>query len=218
MKSLVLALLLIISIGKFSAQTTEGQITYKMDFSSDNPEMAVALPMMQGSTMQLYFTKDKSAANVEMGSIMKMKSVMDTKLDKGIILIDVMGQQIANNIESISKTKVDTDKIGKPVLTSETKQILGFNCKKYTVKDPSGEGNDSVLWITTDIKTTLAGQKQFTNGLEGVPLEFSTMQQGMNVHFEATNFVKTLDHEVFSTKIPEGYKIMTEEEMKRIGA
>jgi len=218
MKSLFLTLMMVLSLGTLSAQTTEGQITYKMEFSSDNPDMAMALPMMQGSTMELYFMKDKSAADVAMGSIMKMKSVMDAKADKGIILMDVMGQQIANNIESISKTKVDTDKVGKPVKTSETKKILGFNCTKYVVKDPAGKSEDSVLWVTTDIKTSLAGQKQFTNGLEGVPLEFSTMQQGMSVHFEATDFKKTVDPAIFSTVIPEGYRVMTEEEIKRMGA
>lgn len=217
MKSLILTLMMILSLGTLSAQTTEGQLTYKMEFSSDNPQMAAAIPMMAGSIMQLYFMKDKSATDVTMGSFMKMKSVMDTKADKGILLMEVMGQKIANNIESISKKKVDTDKIGKPVATNETKKILGFNCKKYVIKDPEGKGDDSVLWVTTDIKTTLAGQEQFANGLDGVPLEFSTMQQGMNVHFEATSFVKTVSPSTFNLTIPEGYKVMTEEEMARMG-
>lgn len=217
MKSILFTLLFVLSMGTISAQITEGQLTYKMEFSSDDPQMSAAIPMMQGSTMQLYFAKDKSAADVSMGSFMKMKSVMDSKLDKGVILIDIMGQKVANNIESISKQKVDKEKIGKPVMTSETKKIIGFNCKKYVIKDETGNGNESVLWITTDIKTSLAGQDQFTNGIEGVPLEFSTVQQGMNVHFEASNFNKTVDSSNFSITIPEGYRVMTKEEIEKMG-
>lgn len=207
---------MVLSLGSLSAQITEGQLSYKMEFSSDDPQMAAALPMMEGSTMLLQFMKDKSAADVTMGSFMKMNSIVDLKQDKGVILMDMMGQKIANNIESISKKKGDVDKLGKPVMTTETKKILGFNCKKYIVKG-SGDEGDTILWITTDIKTSLMGQEQFSNGVDGVPLEFSTMQKGMKVRFEATKFDKNVNKDIFSLAIPEGYRVMTQEEMESMG-
>ena len=208
---------MVLSLGSLSAQITEGQITYKMEFYSDDPQMAAAIPMMNGSTMLFQFMKDKSAADITMGSFMKMNSIVDMKQDKGVILMDVMGQKIANNIESISKSKKEDDKIEKPVKTSETKKILGFNCTKYVIKDESGKGEDTVLWITSEIKTSLMGQKQFASGIEGVPLEFSSIQQGMNVRFEATSFDKSVNKDAFSLTIPEGYRVMTQEEMESMG-
>lgn len=218
MKTLLLSLMLIFFVGNLSAQTTKGQITYKMEFSSDNPDMAMVLPMMQGSTLKLYFAKDKSTAEMEMGSFMKMKSVMDAKLNKGIILTEVMGQKIANNVESISDKFPAPKESDKLIKTSETKKIIGFTCTKYVIKDKSGNGNDSTFWLTTEIKTSLVGQEQFSNKVEGVPLEFSSIQNGMNVRFEATNFSKTFDPEIFSLKIPEGYQIKTVEEMEKLGS
>lgn len=207
----------VLSVGTISAQTTEGQISYKLDFSSDNPEMAMALPMMQGSTMELYFAKDKSAANVTMGSMMTMKSVVDVKSDKGIILVDAMGQKIATKIESIKNSKNKAEKAPTPQATSETKKIIGFNCTKYIAKDTSGNGEDFVFWVTKELKTSLVGQEQFNSNIDGVPLEFSTMQQGMKVHFIATDFKKTVDANVFKIDVPEGYRVMTEDQMKGMG-
>ena len=59
MKRILLSILFLATVGMSVAQT-KGQISYSMDFSSDNPDMAMALPMMQGSTMELYFMPGKS--------------------------------------------------------------------------------------------------------------------------------------------------------------
>lgn len=217
MKSILVTLLFVLSMGTISAQTTEGQISYKLDFSSDNPEMAMALPMMQGSTMELYFAKDKSAANVTMGSMMTMKSVVDVKLDKGIILVDAMGQKIATKIESVKNSKKKVENAPMPQATSETKSILGFTCTKYIAKDTTGAGEDFIFWVTKELKTSLIGQEQFNSNIDGVPLEFSTMQQGMKVHFIATDFKKTVDANVFKIDVPEGYRVMTEDQIKGMG-
>ena len=74
------------------------------------------------------------------------------------------------------------------------------------------------MWIATDLKATLTGQQQFGNSkISGIPLEFSTVNNGMTIHFIATKYTKKVNKKIFSLKVPEGYTVMTEEELKSMG-
>ena len=72
------------------------------------------------------------------------------------------------------------------------------------------------MWITTELKPSLKGMEQFSAITEGVALEFSTNQNGMDIHFVATNFSKSVDAKLFNIAVPEGFTEMTEEEIKSI--
>lgn len=110
MKQLFLSLLLLLVIKTASAQTT-GQISYKMDFSTDNPDMAMALSMMEGSTMDLFFIPGKAKTNVQMGSFMKMVTTTDIKLGKGLMLMEMMGSKTATALKiSDTAKKEETEK------------------------------------------------------------------------------------------------------------
>jgi outer membrane lipoprotein-sorting protein len=68
------------------------------------------------------------------------------------------------------------------------------------------------------LKATLKGQQQFGNGkISGVPLEFSTVNNGMTIHFIATKFNKKVDKKIFSLAIPEGYTKVSEDDLKNMG-
>lgn len=211
MKTLFFTLLFLVSFGTISAQT-EGQLTYSMDMSSDNPDMAMAVNMMEGSTMDLYFMKEKSAVSVQMGSLGTMKTITDLEADKGILLMSMMGQNIATEMKSLSKTAEEHKVDFKVEDTKETKKILDFTCTKRIVRDD--KGNEMIMWMTNELKPSLKGMEQFSAISDGMALEFSTNQNGMDVHFVATKFSKTVDPKVFSLEIPEGYQVMTEEQMK----
>ncbi len=214
MRTILTILIFLVSFGNSFAQS-EGHITYSLDFSSDNPEMAMGIAMMKGSTMDLYFTNNKSAAEMQMGSIMKMKTATDIKLDKGLVLIEMMGQNLATEITSISKTAQENTTNFKIIETTETKKILDFVCTKKIAKDD--EGNEYIFWLTKDLKVNLQGLQQFNQQFDGTPLEFFVNQSGMNIHFLATHFSKTVDAKIFSLEIPEGYQVVTEDDLKNMG-
>ena len=74
------------------------------------------------------------------------------------------------------------------------------------------------LWVTKELVAPLKGQKQFGNTeIEGVPLEFNAINNGMTVHFTATKFDGNINANIFSMEIPEGYTMVTEEELKNMG-
>ncbi|MNU69711.1 hypothetical protein D3C71_591020 [compost metagenome] len=216
MKQLLLSILFLATVGMSVAQT-KGQITYSMDFSSDNPDMAVALPMMQGSTLELYFMPGKSKVDLIMGTFMKMNTIVDIKSDKGLMLMEMMGSKMATELKKISAAKTEENAAAPKVeVTTETKEIIGFKCTKTIIRD--SEGGETIMWVAKDLKTSLQGQQQFSaKGIEGAPLEFSTEKNGMTIHFIATKFQGSVDKKIFSLKIPDGYTVMTEEELKNMG-
>ena len=60
MKKILLSLALIVSsITVNYAQITEGHVTYKIDVSTENPDMEMVVGIMQGSTLDIYF-KEKT--------------------------------------------------------------------------------------------------------------------------------------------------------------
>lgn len=215
MKKIVLSLFLAVA-GLSIAQST-GKLTYTMDVTSDNPEMAMAVGMMQGSKMDLSFIPGKSRMDMSMGSMMKMTTITEVKKDVSLLLMDIMGQKIATE-SKISSGEKEAASTPKPNVekTSETKEIIGFKCQKTIIR--TEDGNEMIMWTTKDITASLAGQKQFGSAsFEGIPLEFSTEANGMSIHFVATKFDKVVDKKGFSTKIPEGYTVMTEEELQNMG-
>lgn len=216
MKHLLLSILFLAVVGTSIAQKT-GQISYSMDFSSDNPDMAMALPMMQGSTMELYFMPEKSKINMTMGTFMKMNTIADVKANKGLMLMEVMGNKTATELSSLSKgEKEEAADAPKIEVTSETKEIIGYKCTKTVARD--ADGNETIMWIATDLKASLKGQQQFgSSKIEGVPLEFTTVNNGMTIHFIATKFTKKVDKKTFKMDIPEGYTKVSEEELKGMG-
>lgn len=215
MKHLLLSILFLAVVGTSIAQTT-GQISYTMDFSSDNPDMAMAIPMMQGSTMELYFMPNKSKIEMTMGTFMKMNTVADVKADKGLMLMEVMGNKTATEMTLSKSDKEEKPEEPKIEVTSETKDIVGYKCTKTIARD--AEGNETIMWIATDLKASLKGQQQFGNSkIEGVPLEFSTVNNGMTIHFIATKFNKKVNKKLFSLEIPEGYTKVSEEDLKNMG-
>lgn len=214
MKHLLLSILFLAVVGTSIAQTT-GQISYSMDFASDNPEMAMAIGMMQGSTMEMYFKPDKSKIEMTMGTFMKMNTIADVKANKGLMLMEVMGNKSATELD-LSKAETEKKEEPKVEVTSETKEIIGYQCTKTIVRD--ADGNEAVMWVAKDLKASLKGQQQFGNSkIEGVPLEFSTVNNGMTIHFVATKFTKKVDKKAFEMKIPEGYTKVSEEDLKNMG-
>ena len=214
MKQLLTLFFIVVTSAMTKAQTT-GHLQYEMEFSSDNPDMAMALPMMAGSKMDLYFMPEKSRLEMVMGRFMKMNSTVDVNTQKGMLLMEVMGNKTATEI-NLSNAIAENTTEPKTTVTNETKTIIGFNCTKIIVQGE--DGSEATLWVTKELMAALKGQKQFGNTeIEGVPLEFYTLTNGMTIHFTATNFDGNVNANIFSMEIPEGYKMVTEEELKNMG-
>ena len=85
--------ILVVLLGMFNfvgAQNMEGHISYKVEVSSDNPEIQPMLGMMNGSTLDLYFSDMNSRSEMKMGSIANTTTIMDLKTKKMLTLTSGM--------------------------------------------------------------------------------------------------------------------------------
>lgn len=197
------------------AQTTEAKITYSIEMESDDPNMAMALPMLEGSTMSIAFKDQMSRVEMNMGGMMNTTTITDGDSGKSLTLMSGMMGKIATETEVAD---LDTDSEDVDVeFSSETKSILGYKCKKAVVTDE--EGNEIEFWYTEELKPAATDGKYMNGQVPGASLEFSIINPQMSMTMTATDVKKKVDNakEMFSMKIPAGYEVKTTEELEQMG-
>jgi GLPGLI family protein len=198
------------------AQLTEGHISYKIDMTSDNPDMQMAIGMMQGSTLDVYFKDKTTRAEMKMGALMNITTISnETSGDVLMLMSGMIGQNaIKTTTEELEKENPDKPKY-EVELVNETKTIEGYICKKAVMTDE--EGNESVFWYTEEINISKKGQSYLNEEVPGFPMQYDMNNNGMKMTMTVSALEKKLDKKsasLFEMTIPEGYKEMTMEELK----
>ena len=211
----LIALFTVVSVfTTLNAQETEGHVAYTVEFSSKQPEMQMYTGMLQGSKLDMYFADGKSRTEMKVGTMMETVNIVDSKSKKMLTLLSgMMGKKAIT--ETIEKKTDETPKF-KVELINETKDIAGYSCKKALITDE--EGNKYTFWYTDKIKINTEGQKYFDGyGIPGFPLQMEIGQNGMDIKMVATIFEKLpKKHKLFDMEVPEGYQVMTKEEMEKM--
>jgi GLPGLI family protein len=221
MKNLLLTFLTVASIFVANAQLKEGHIVYKIESTTDNPDMEMAVGMMQGSTMEVYFKDKATRGEFKMGSMMTTTTISDeTSGDVLMLMSGMMGNMAIKSNNKDQKT-TDLDSVASNVevtITKETKVIEGYTCKKAIVTDD--EGDIANFWFTEEIIVSKKGQNSLSDDVPGFPMQFEINKGGMTMSMTVTKVETSLpknSKELFSMTIPEGYKEMTPEQMKQMG-
>ncbi len=183
------------------AQISEGKITYSLSYPDlDLPAAQKAYLPTESVT---YFKNGKSRSESE--GLMGMKTVTISTDKEIIMLLDVMG-----NKSAIRKEISAAEKPNKVDVTSEKKKIAGYDCQKVIIS--TGGDDKIVMWIT---KSIIGGGNWggTFDKIEGAPMEFSMSNGGLNFKMTAVSVKEEkVNSNLFS--IPEGYKEMTEDELK----
>jgi GLPGLI family protein len=130
--------------------------------------------------------------------------------------IPMMGEKVAykQTKEEIEEAEAMMEE-NKPEYneTGETKEILGYTCKKVDVE--MGEDIFPIYYTNEiNIEGNSNDSGQFP-GIDGVILEYTVAQQGMVMKFTATEVKKQrVSDEMFG--IPEDYTLKTAEEMEAL--
>jgi hypothetical protein len=171
--NVALGLALSATVMSASAQKnyTEGVITYGI--SSPNGDV----------DSKTYFKGD-SSINISQFGPATVKVITNTQASYVAILVDVPVASV-KKAAVLSPAEVEDAKAQAPNFTftpgTETKQISGFNCKKVVAKDvKSGSTYDA--WVTTDISIPLNGLTRYFEKAGGVPVQFTTIQQGQTIN------------------------------------
>lgn len=203
------------------AQSKKTKITDTQVAYTINAEGAMAAAMA-GSTMDLFFSTDKTKLVTSMmGGMVKMDIRMDIKKNKGIMLMDMMGQKKAVEMtdELLDKGKNAQPQYSDVKYLKSYKTIAGYKCQEVKVK-MEGLDEPAIVYVTDKIQSPVMGDMQmmqFTN-LNGFPLSWQIKQQGMTIIMEASSVVlDKISAKEFDTILPEGYEKMSMEDLEKMG-
>lgn len=219
-KLFTLALATLLTAVSFG-QISEGKISYDIEMSSTDAEIASQLPMLAGSKLVVYFMPGFNRTEMNLGTFMTNTTITDAKANAGITLITSMMGNIATQINDL-KAPAEGEK-PKVVKTTETKVIKGYTCTKYLITvEVEEEESEVAVWVTDAIKMENQGQRMLDMGVkDGAALEFEIDANGMTMKFICTDVSKTIDKklkkELFSIEIPAGYTLMDESQLKSLG-
>jgi len=206
MKKIILGLALVASTFAVNAQKFEGEVVMNYTYNEIPDEMA-GMEAMLPQEMTITVKNNMSKINMPMGMGMKMSIISNSKSKKVSIFMDMMGQKIA--FEKTA-TKEEEEKISKQNIkvTSETKTISGYKCTKAII---TADGNETEVWFTKELPTLGSGSQ--IKGIKGFPMEYTVNTKGMNITISTSKITKkSVDSSTF--KIPEGYEMKSEEDLK----
>lgn len=220
LKILTLNVLFVFLAVSAHAQKNNAHIQYEMNFSG-NDQAA----MFSGSLLDIYFAPDNSKMVLNMMSgMVKMDMRMDVKSKKGIMLLDMMGNQKYKTLDADDIEKNDKEEQAEmPEIKylKEYKDIAGYKCQKalLSVKD---QPEPMVIYFTDKIEMP-KGFEQYTkqlnmSGIKGFPMamELNTPEMKVNITAKAVDLNKQ-SKKIFELKAPEGYTEMTEEDLQGMG-
>ncbi len=216
-KALFTGLALVISLVSF-AQITKGKISYDMYFSTDDPQVSAYIDRLENSLLEIYFDEGKSRSNFFMGDLMTTNSITVEGKDTTLVLLDGMMGRIAMKVtkeDMDEEQRQSTEVESVDFVSGETKEIIGYTCKKAIVTLKNG--GKAEVWYTEEIVPPYREGQYLYEKIPGLPLEINTTyRKSMDLKIVAFEFKKKIKkpEEVFSLEVPEKYTIMTAEEMK----
>ena len=187
------------------AQLSEAHIVYDIKMESSEPEVEAQLAMLGGSKLEIMFKDTWARQSFSMGSMMSSTTITNSETGEALILIDGMMGKFASKTTSEDISEEESDDIEVELL-DETKEILGYTCKKAILIDE--EGNESIFWYTDQIMKPQTDGRYFKGSIPGMPLEFSVVTPQLTMTMKASEFNKKVkkSKDMFTTEIPEGFQ------------
>ena len=192
-------------------QNFSGIIAYEITYTGNDASELLNYPMPK----TMYLTIKGNKARLDMGAWGKW--VIDGDAKKTITFV-YTSENIAviSTVEDINKSMEKEPKT-RTYVTSETRDILGNTCKKAIIVI-KGEDKELTAYYTSEIgNASLHFDNNLYKSINGVMLEYEEPyeQGGYSMHYKAISIEKKdVDDNQFT--IPEGFKIMTPEEVKEM--
>jgi GLPGLI family protein len=193
-------------------------IKYKTDIETTSEEGEMMKTMMDGSSMELATSPEKNWVQTTMGSIMTMTMELDLTGSNTMTMFmtGMMGEMaFRGNSDELKDKETEEDVDVNLELINETKNILGYECKKAVIT--YAEGNQAIYWYTEKIARP-DGVEQMPNQVPGLCLEFeSTPQKGITLKYSAVVIEENVDISKYNVVIPEGIEIQGLKDLEMMG-
>lgn len=216
---ILIAFLAFMIQGVSQKNLSEGMVQMEItDINSDNPQMAMQLEMMKGTTVSISFNKEKHVTDMNMmGGMVMTKTYVSEAEQKMNLFMDMMGQKIwieSDLNESVSpeqkemaeKSKITYDE-------NDRKEILGYSCYKMMIENPDLDMKVSG-YVTEAIKTKANVIRGFeTLEYKGLPLEFTVKNEAFSMTMTTKKIEDKVNQNVFNFDSA-GYKKMSMQEFQ----
>ncbi|WP_295669094.1 DUF4412 domain-containing protein [uncultured Mucilaginibacter sp.] len=135
--------------------------------------------MGQPTPMKAYFSPDSLALSFQAGPA-AIKILSNAAKTYFVVVVDVPSFSVKKAAIS-TPDEIEQAKNALPkftfALTSETKQISGFNCKKVIATDAKDNKTYDV-WVTNDITLPASTMSDLYAGAGGVPIQYTSFNRG----------------------------------------
>lgn len=190
---------------------TEGIINYDIviNTGSDKPQAA---DFLDGATTTVFVKGPKSRTEM-VSSLGTQATIIDDVSKSIVILKDYGSQKYMINLTASNWQEMNAKYAGiKFNLLEETKQIVGYTCKKAVGK--LADGTPVQVWYTPDVVPENKSFNIMTASLPGLPMEYETAMGNLNITYTVSKIsFSTVPAAKFD--LPRaGYRVMTYEESK----
>jgi len=197
----------------WASKPFEGVISYKISYPNNKFTESQLAMFPKLMTVTVKGNKALTEINTAMGN---KKEIIDYAEKTKIGLIDIMGQKFAvkQTTEEIDEENTLSSKPSIE-LTSETKMIFGYNCKKaiVTVEDKGVKSTLEVFYSEELGSKTQNFDNPWYKEINGGLMEFTMKTPQFNMKFSVSNIEKkSIPSKLF--EIPHDYKVITQEELK----
>ncbi|RNL87064.1 DUF4412 domain-containing protein [Sinomicrobium pectinilyticum] len=200
-----------------------GAITYKMTTRAQDPQ-AGEIAMEADVEFHIAEKEARTAMTMNvMGMAIKMESLINSESRTGLVLMEFFGQKMAARVtpddydDLVQKNK--DFEVEKVVPAHETREILGYSCKKAIAT--TKEGMELEVYYTESIKpVSIDGLGNINmKGINGLPLAYTMQTPDAHLTFEATKIKEgDVDPSDFNYDIPEGYEEISYSQLSRMSS
>ena len=212
-----LVLFSVFSLNVSSQEAFTGQIIYKLDYEGMQINDAMKAMLPEQMTLTIKGNKSKTELKTGMGDQI---SIFDGNSKASVSLINMMGQKIAIK-KTLDEVEIDRNKYPdlKLTLSENTKEIAGYNCRKAQIEvdatDFNGLSTFTVFYTEELGNMGINYSDPLFGQIKGVMLEYEIKTRGMLMKFKAVEVKKSeVSDDTFL--IPDGYKEMTADELKKM--
>jgi len=192
-------------------------VKYETQIDASGEEGEMMAMMMNGSTMEVASSTEKTWVQTQMGTMMSMQMEMDLESEEMTMYMSGMMGEMAfrgNPDDLVDEEEAEETDEPEIELIDETKEILGEVCKKALITDE--EGNSAVFWYTENFQRP-EGMDQMPNNIPGLCLEFEVVGEGFKMIYSAIEFDDEAEMTDYQLEIPDGVEVQSLEDMKNMG-
>lgn len=190
-------------------------VKFETEIIADGEEAEMMKMMMNGSTMEIATSKERTWVKTEVGTMITMTMEVDSKTEEMTMLMSGMVGDMAFQGDISEMEPEEEPEVNFNSDYTETKEILGYTCKKATVTDE--DGNVVTYWYTDKLLRP-DGVTQMPDQVPGMCLEFEAkMQEGITMKYTAIEANDNVNMSEYKIAIPEGVDVMSLSDLKNMG-